>query len=374
MKHLKTMYTNMTRSAAYALVAITALTTLTGCPETQGTFTPPPALTFANVSSSAGTAAVGEVVDVNWAFNNEELLVAQRARLISLTFAGLSATDFVELPVTDRFLDFEYFGPRMVEIVADDADGVADTVTFEIRPDEQPFMRATVRNGVNGYPRLGATTTRSRTINFHQFFGAFDPKNNANGVLDDIVPFGLSTGVPFRGLSFSPNESVAFDLRQGSSYPLQSILDPTIGVANTVVYGGGFSYDGTVFNIKTADGNVEGRRGTTQFEAIYMTVVLQVFETINPVIVDVQLGNVAQGMVVSMNSYGMGGTGFGTAVLNPASDLLNNGTISGNIKGSTLGMPVTDINGNIFDAFVAVDTIEFNMPYLRDDDLQARLF
>ncbi len=357
-----------------ASIYAVAVFALPGCPENRGSFTPAPQLRFAGVTSSAGTAEIGELVQVEWNFENEELLTAQRARLINLSFEGLSALEFIELPLEERFLDFEYFGPCMLEIVCDDEFGEADRVAFEIRPDETPFLQATVRNGVNGYPRLGTSTQRERTIDFQQFFGAFDPAGNPNGLLDDIAQLALPTGLPFRALSFSPNESEAFDLRQGSAYPLLSALDPTLGVANAVLYGGGFSYDGEIFDVKTADGNVEGTRGATSYEKIFLCVVLQVFKEIPPVIVDIQLGNLSQGAVVSLTNYGIGGRSVGSSQFLVNSNLNQNGDISGSIKGTVLGLPVTDLFGSIFTAFVQVDNISFSMPFLRDDQLDTRLF
>lgn len=371
---MKMMLDSLKGYALYGAMGVTMVAALTGCPENQGTFTPPPTLKFASVASTAAAAEINETVVVSWEYENENLLVAQRARLISLTFFGLSATEFTELPVNERSLNFQFAGPCMVELVCDDANGVEDTISFEVLTDEKPFMFATVRNGTNGYPRLGATTTRSRTIFFHQFFGAFDPKSNANGRLDDIFALGLPTSTPFRGLSFSPKETENFDFRQGSAYPLLSNLDPLLGVANSVVYAGGFSYDGSVFEVKTDDGLIEGRRLVTTFEAIFMTIVLQTFETIAPVVVDIQLGNVNQGMVASLTNYGMGGRSVNSVNIVPSTNLETNGEITGSIKSAVLGMPVTDAFENIFDAFVEVQNIEFSMPFLRDDDLQSRLF
>jgi hypothetical protein len=369
-----------------------------GCPPNEGTFTPAPELRFTNLSLSQSRAVAGDEITITWDFENADLLKAQSIQGFSLVLQGLVPTEPVPLDNNVRSFTFQFTGPITVVLTAEDEDTIddettnADNVAFDILLDERSFFVLDFRpvntaDEVPGappadspnYPRLGANDFRTHEIRFSQFVGFFDRPSVANGVIDALTPF-LATDSAFRALSLSVNESANFNMAQGSGYQLFSV--PALGAANAYVFGGAISYEGESIPIKTDDDpEFAGKRGgVIIFEPVFMALSLLVgFQNATVDIVDIQIGNLAQGFVATLNTGTLNNGGDllrgiqGTANISFTNNGNNIGTISGLIKGAHVGFGVTTVGGDIFDAIINIVNAEWSMPFLFDTDFGGRL-
>lgn len=387
----------MTMRSIRGVAGCILLILVMGCPPNQGSFTPPPELRFTNVTLTQSRAVAGDEITITWDFENASLLRGQSIQGFSLVLQGLVPTQPVPLDNNVRSFTFEFTGPITVVLTAEDEDTIdddstADKVAFDIVLDERSFFvlnfhplntadlvpGAPAADSPN-YPRLGANDFRSHELRFSQFVGFFDRPSVANGVIDALTPF-LSTGSAFRALSLSVNESANFNMAQGSGYQLASV--PGLGAANAYVFGGAIAYAGESIPIKANDDpEFEGKRGGfIIFEPVFMAISLLVgFQNGTVDVVDIQLGNLAQGFVATLNTGQLNNGGDlvrdidGSLTVNFTNNGNNVGTISGSIKDAKVGFGVTTVGGNIFDSIIQIVSADWSMPFLFDTDLGGRL-
>jgi hypothetical protein len=357
---------------------------------------PPPELKFSNVTVSKSRAAPGDRVIVSWDFENADLLKSQKIRFMSLTLEGIS-TQEQQMDLSLRSGSLTFRGPVTIELSAQSQDGGKDAVAFDIRLDRTFSFTANVSAVTStGYPRLGyAANETSRDISFTTFVGFFDPDNTQsggaapNGEIDQLGSNPLAAALlprdlPFRGLSRSPNEAQHFDLGQGRAYPIlaNNFLQSPAGTpflgrqtkADAMIFGGALGYDGSVFPVK--DGTeqvVEGRRGANQYEPIFMAVAFRSRPDGTLVVSEIQLGNLAQGLVTTLFTVdsltldanharylSQAQVGYG-----PQQPYV----ISGSILEAQVGLPVTSTEGDIFDTYVKIGKVAWRMPFVADSDV-----
>lgn len=97
-------------------------------------------------------------------------------------------------------------------------------------------------------------------------------------------------------------------------------------------------------------------------------------------LLEIAAGNLNQGLVLPL--------AFGLLQLSPPSarfvdldsatldfdtDGTENGILEGSLKSSRVGFPITTAQGDIFDTFVNIDSIQFRTPFLLDKDFAGRL-
>lgn len=300
----------------------------------------------------------------------------------------------------ERSFKFEFGGPITIVLMAEDEDTIdddtkmADVVAFDILLDEDAFFELDFRPVNTGtevpgapaaesysYPRLGASGFTTHTLRFSQFVGFFDRPGEENGVIDELEPF-LDTGSAFRALSTSVKENDFFLMKQGSAYQLLSASVPSLGVSNAYVFGGAIAYDGQEIPIKAQDDSEFGGKhgGVLTFEPVFMSIVLEHgFKSDLSTIVDIQLGNLAQGFVATLYTGTLNNGGEllrgieGTVDISSTTDGESPGTIAGTIKGATVGFGVTRSNEDIFDSIIHIENVGWSMPFLFDTDLNSRL-
>jgi hypothetical protein len=151
-----------------------------------------------------------------------------------------------------------------------------------------------------------------------------------------------------------------------------------------MVFGGAIGYEGEVFPIKGPQGEFLGRRGRGfVFEPIFMTLSFLIDFSVTPrnvQIAEVSVGNLSQGLITPVV--------FGELLLSPPAarfvdvqgasvDFTTDGTqtdvFAGFIKAAQMGLPITTINGDVFDTFVSAESITWHMPFLFDTDLGDRV-
>ena len=386
------------KSVAYSFVLIALSTQLLGCPPNE--FTPDPVLKFTNITVSQSRAQVGDMIEISWDYEAPELLKSQFAQGISLLLNGLSLTAPVDFDLNVRSLTFPFTGPVTVVLVAEneqtfeDDTVTADSVAFDILLDEASFFELTyqpvdIATQVPGapssrsfdFPRLGAENFSAQLLKFSQFVGFFDRPSQANGVVDALTPF-LDEKESFRALSRNVMESLDFSMVQGSAYQPQSQFEPLFGLSNAYVFGGAIAYSGEAIPIKADDDEeFAGRRaGSLVFEPVFMAITLLVgFQTQLYDIVDIQLGNLSQGFVATLNTGTLNNGGElvrgidGTVSIDSDSNGETNGTIFGTIKDAHIGFGVTTVNSDIFDSIIRIISADWSMPFLFDTDLAGRL-
>lgn len=357
---------------------------------------PPRELKFSNVTVSKSRASPGEAVVVSWDYENADLLKAQRIRFMSLTLQGIS-TQEQQMELGRRTGSLTFRGPVTVELSAQSQDGGKDSVAFDIRLDRSYSFTANVAAVTNtAYPRLGyAANETSRDISFTSFVGFFDPDDSQsggarpNGEIDQfasnpVAAALLPRDLPFRGLSRSPDEAHHFDLGQGRAYPIlaNNFLQSPQGTpflgrqtkADAMIFGGALGYDGSVFPVK--DGTeqvVEGRRRANQYEPIFMAIAFRSRPDGSLVVCEIQLGNLAQGLVTTLftvdsitldanHARYMTSPQVGYGAQQPY-------VISGSILEAQVGLPVTSSEGEIFDTYVKIGKVTWRMPFVADSDL-----
>lgn len=361
-------------------LALMACVVLCGCPRDQ--------LKYAAVSTSVAAASPGETITIEWAFENENLLVSHSVQAFFLTITGLQQTTPEELNVTDRSFSFEFTTPVTVLLSCKDENGFADQVAFDIRLKEDFAFAATFRSPTDAqYPRLGYDEDGENQVFFSQFLAFFDPPGEENGDVDAVSNILPSDGF-FRGFTTGLQETIGpdgfgrFGFSPGSLYPLVAPTDPSFGQANAMVFGGALAYDGELFPIKADLGEIFGRRGRgLTFEPMFLAIAYRIdFATPSAELLEITAGNLNQGLVLPLV--------FGFLQLSPPSarfvdlegatldfdtDGTETGILEGSIKSSRVGFPITTAQGDIFDTFVNIDSIAFRMPFVFDKDFAGRL-
>ena len=368
------------RTVPFLGLALMGCLVLCGCPQNQ--------LKYAAVSTSAAAASPGETITIEWAFENENLLVSHSVQAFFLTITGLQQTTPEELNVTDRSFSFEFTTPVTVLLSCKDANGFADQVAFDIRLKEDFAFTATFRSPTDTqYPRLGYDENRENQVFFSQFLAFFDPPGEENGDVDAVSNILPSDGF-FRGFTTGLQETIGtdgfgrFGFSPGSLYPLVQPTEPSFGQANAMVFGGALAYDGELFPVKADLGEIFGRRGRgLTFEPMFLAISYRIdFAKPSAELLEITAGNLNQGLVLPLV--------FGLLQLSPPSarfvdlegatldfntDGTETGILEGSIKSSRVGFPITTAQGDIFDTFVNIDSIAFRTPFVFDSDFAGRL-
>lgn len=359
---------------------LTACVFLCGCPRDQ--------LKYSNVALSAATASPGETVTIEWTFENENLLVSHSVQAFFLTITGLQQTDPEELNISDRSFSFQFTTPVTVLLSCKDENGFADQVAFDIRLKEDFVFTATFRSPTDiEYPRLGYDENRENRVLFSQFLAFFDPPGEENGDVDAVSNFLPPDGF-FRGFTTGLQETIGqdgfgrFGFSPGSLYPLVIPTDPNFGQANAMVFGGALAYDGELFPIKADEGEIFGRRGRgLTFEPMFLAIAYRIdFAKPSAELLEIAAGNLNQGLVLplafgflQLSPPGARFVDLEGATLDFDTDGTETGILEGSIKSSRVGFPITTADGDIFDTFVNIDSIEFRTPFVFDKDFAGRL-
>ena len=372
------------RSIFTALGCAFAMAALSGCPS---------GLKLNNVSVSASEVAPGEVVSIEWAYDNAGELRRQTIQPFFLSAIGILPGQLQELETGAREFSFQFTAPVTVALIAENQNGPTDGIALDFQLKEDFALKATVRALTDReYPRLGYPTgATSYEINFSQFVAFFDPPKDANGVIDEFSPI-IGNDFFFRAFTSNPQEVFnaelglgQFNALQGAAYPFVVPSQPDLSPqANAMIFGGAIGYEGEVFPVKAPEGEFFGRRGRGfVFEPIFMTMAFLINFEKNPPqveITEVTVGNLSQGLIAPVV--------FGDLIFSPTNsrfvdvdgatvDFSTDGTqtdvISGFIKAAQMGIPITTTGGDIFDTFAALENITWRMPFLFDNDLEDRV-
>jgi len=378
---------------------------LTGCPRPQ------PPFQLINVSVDNPYANIGETVTLSWDYENPDLLQGQRFDRIKLLFQGVSQPIQQELSLNDRSASFEFTGPVTLYLEALSTSGNFSNIAVDVRFDNSFNLSATIETVEPNYPRLGYTKEASYSNNqgneiwqnnlvFSQFAGIYDI--NGNGIIDALAnnqstASFLPAGQAFRGVSFSEFETdqgdfgLGFGFRQGSAFspldidflsdlPPAAVGDPNFVFGNQtdgIIFGGAMSYNGETVTLKTPEGEIEARTNiTSNFEAIFMAIDIRSDNNGAPYIADLHLGNLTQGLIVSVYQ------GLVTPVLPqsiigdynndysfPDPNNSNTGIITGDIKGAFISEDKTKANGDLVFIGLAINTVDWQVPFYSDEEL-----
>lgn len=399
--------------SAVAVALVSALVFAAGCNDEVGGVPPNRVardLAFKKVSSSATTAQVGDQITVSWTYNNDSLLTAQRFQVLGLTIQGISSQS-QNLPGSQRSITFPFGGPVTVVITAQQGQRAIDAA-FDIALDSQyGFTISGITESQPGFPRLGqrvlvsTVNGRRRTrvdptpfdIKFSHFFSIYEVPD-ANGLEDGVID-GLQTpdlvrtmppAQSFFGHSFRVEEVQNFGFRLGSGFP---VLEPGYLLTNdggqffgqhttadAVAFAGKIVYDGEA--VRDRKTGLRYRRNVALFEPVFCTVDLR--SDANGVlhVADVDLGNVNQGLVLSVfhgetpfRALGTTDIGYDVPSLGAV------GELGGSIKGSSLGFGVTLRDGTILTSnlggvevpgvYAGVASIDWVTPFFPDTDLSG---
>lgn len=354
-------------------------------------------LRFRNVTLDRYHDGAREMITIGWAYDNEDLLSAQTMTRYNLVIRGLQF-DEVDLNISDRGVTFPFTVPLTVQLTAYEEKDIADIVAFDIRADESYYFTAEIScpyGSDPNYPRLGWNNRdRANRIQFSQFVAFFDPPENENGAIDELVTALLPSDTVFRALTSDVYEHCCdefgmgyFPSKQGSAYPCTDPWCLYQTRSNVIIFGGAIAYDGEIIDVKGAG---QGRRGTGMtFEPIFMAITLRIgwLAEVED-ITEVQLGNLNQGLILPLfagqepwyctrdileydcSDWQISGDIVGGQIYNSGP-----GYIRGFIKSGLVGLPITPLTygGNVIDACAVLETVEWDMPLARDDDLLGRL-
>ena len=362
---------------------------LAGCNE-QNEFEPFRVKAF---SCNKVRASIDETLTLNWDYGRPELLKMQKLRFQRLHLSGI-AQDIVDLDLDQRSFTFTFNGPITVEVQA-----TVDEVT-----EEQPFaptfsaaltvntlrdlfLRATFQSGSDtpnspylGYPQDNQTELLNEpvTVEFTQFAGFFD--DNGNGRIDPLVQFMPGTEA-FRALSTTGKEEEDYGFREGPSFPFQLFSTPILGRTNGMIYAGAIVMNGQDLPYKADDADGIGRvsvntgQGSTTaaltFDPIFVGIPL--LEAGQLTMADIQLGNLNQKLIATVFTNELQTAASTLGSINALT--VNRATRSavGNIKGAVVGITVSPEEGDVFDAIVNIESLEWETEYMRDQDLMQVL-
>ena len=353
-------------------------------------------LRFSSVNVNRYQSVVSEVIEISWEYENEDLLTAQKMNRYHLVLRGLEG-DETDIDPSNRSITFPFTIPVTVVLNAYDDEGLADAVAFDINTEENYYFRVDLNSPSDcdpGYPRMGFDNAqRKKQMVFSQFVAFFDPPEAENALVDELVSDFLPTGSFFRAFSSNAYEECCDELglgyfksEQGSAYPCTDGWCLGQTHANAMIFGGAIAYDGDIFDVK---GVGQGRQGAEMlFEPVFMAIALRIGWVADiEDVAEIQIGNLSQGLIVPLiageepwyhtryiNTYNFAWEIQGVIDGGQVYDT-GPGTIEGYIKTGLLGWPITPLGyfGDVIDACVEIENVEFSMPLARDDDLLGRL-
>ncbi len=388
------------------LLAGTSLTMLPAADCNPGNSSPPPAvLRIKDLTVSKSKAHVGDSITITWDVDDPADDKHTTITFLSPVLGGIDNQHTVSNDPSTRSVCFKFEGPVTVEIAVDDGMGHSDRVAFDVRLDDGYFFEADVTGmrkylGDSGfawapetqYPNLHYPAgSNSKHLVFSNFAGIYDnpPPAAENGVIDALVSPLAPAGLPFRADSTSGKEP-GFGMEQGSSYPsLQpAFLETPIGQqflgtsrSDSVVFGGAVAYDGEVVDVKSGnEGAIAGYRGSTSYEAIFLELVYRTDAAGHAFLADALLGNLNQGLVLSImeptdisleTGCFVGGQGSLDACPSQTatygSDASGQLVVSGSLD-AQLGWSVQTADGDLFWPHVHVSKLTYRMPFYEDND------
>ena len=382
------------------LIMLASLLMLGGCECQTGATTSRPSFSVTALSVNKTAARIGDRITVRWGYNSGARLGGQTLQLLKLNPAGVVG-DPINLPTGDRSYSFRFEGPVTIYLLAKETTGKVTTAAMDIKLDSKyAFRMKGVRQSHNGYPRIGMPTSGRGPIDieFTHFFGIYDGSapNSEDGIVDGLQVPELASVMPsnesFFGHSFSVEERDHFKFRLGSAFPVlePGFLNTVEGgqflgsrlQSNMVVFAGKIAYDGTETKDKKTGQTY--RKNATVFESMFAAIDIRTDAKFRMFVSEITLGNVPQGLTVSVF--------HGETLFREKGQVLPNtaffipqwgqiGEISGAIKGSRLGFGVTTQNGTILTTplggvdvpgvYVEIGNIEWLVPHHHDSDLSG---
>lgn len=350
-------------------VVLLLLLLLLGCVEEFG---------INNFKASPTEVELGTYYSLNWSYQDETKLAKQKLVFLKLTFAGIESEE-IALERLSRQRAFIFEGPLTILLVATDNNNKEHKASITVRQKQDFHFTVTTTNLTDPrYPYLGGpltggggcsppTLSSSAKLTFTRFCGFFDA--DENGLIDDLVQL-IPRGSAFRALSTCVAESNDFCKKEGSNYPAKAYKHPELGFANAIIFGGAIITDGEEVCIKEKDKpEYCYRKNVTRYHPVFMAIVLYWAPITNlSNFVDIQLGNLDQGLIVNLFFNEVAHL---TGVSESSFDYQNVGSpagvISGQIKEAKLAWPITFRNGGMADVLVEVKDADFEMPFLPDN-------
>ena len=325
-------------------------------------------------------AELGQAVTISWSYQGEDQLENQKLLFLKSTFTGIEEEE-ISLSNSRRSYSFNLEGTREIILVAE-AEEKTDQASITIYLKQDFYFRLRASNNPDPlYPYLGypmvisnggncapssSSYINSVDIEFTDFFAFYDEPEN--GIVDDLAGV-LPNDSFFRALSMSVYESEDFSLREGSLYPSAVFMDPSVGNSNVILFGGKIITDGEEHTFKTKNGEGSSRLGVDDYQQIFIAIVLRIGFTAEVVdIVDIQMGNLNQGLVTTLNYNDLGSmTSISSGFYKWKNIGTLEGSMEGNIKQAILGYPITKTDGTILNVFVNLSNIQFYMAMLPDN-------
>ena len=250
-------------------------------------------------------------------------------------------------------------------------DGSSDAVSFEWGAPHPDHLTIHIESTfLPAYPRFPFVdlVEPGGVFTFHQCTAVYDPPGDRTHVIEAIpncAGSGLTEGTPFRLFSLSPKESEGFAPVGGRTYVHAN--NEFVPEANAYVFGQGLHYSGQGGPVATVTDLASGKqipavRTASGYECIFVAVPLSIdFSTSSVRVLDVVIGNTAQGLVIT-HAGPTGAVSF-TDTLGGTKD----GFIEGSIEKLSLSRAVTPISGSDFTARMDLSLVEFSMPLFTDD-------
>jgi len=340
---------------------------------------------IASFGASRLKAEPGDSITLRWTYQEEDQLEHQKLKFLTLTFTGIEEEE-ISLGTTQREYEFSFAGPIDIMLVATAEEG-GDQAALTIQQIQDFYLHMNVSNSDPLRPDLGygwstssgggcsgaaRAYSGSQHLEFTKFFAFYDDQENH--VVDDVAGL-LPSDKFFRALSVKPVETAHFGMEEGSAYPWNVYGNIDGGVSNTVLFGGVIVTDGEGLGYKAKEGEGTARRGVTEYQRVFVAIVLWIdFSAQTGNVIDVQLGNLDQGLVVTA-AYNLLGssTSVGARQFSYYGVGTSSGTMKGWIKNAVLGRTITRASGDIESVFVDARAIEFNMPMLPDTKIDQFL-
>ncbi len=381
MQHRALSIRNLLRLPALGL-ALLCLGGADDCDQTEPT-PQAPELEITSITVDHAHAQPGDLVTLQWELKDAQLLDSTRVAWISTTLQGLATPYETYTDRSMRSLSFTFRGPVTVELFVQDRDGGGDSVSFDVRYDEQYHLTAELENTDVRYPDVGGRPGEQiRSIDFANIAAFEDPSGARDGLITVLADplYQMPTSLDFLAASTRVEENTRFGMTQGSRYPLVTTTFTSTGApfrygqsTDLIVFGGAVAYSGEVFDVKSPEGYIEGARLVTHYEPIFLELVYIRDASGNLWLADALLGNLDQGLVVSIAHGDTADTSLFTGCTlgcgpgQSGAARIANGMVAGSVE-AVLAWSVHTTSGELVWPHVALRKLSFEMPLFRDDD------
>jgi hypothetical protein len=224
-----------------------------------------------------------------------------------------------------------------------------------------------------------------------------------NQIIDSLSSM-LSTSDSFRAFTSDPAEHPVdgeyfrvfpvkvgyFGMHEGCSYPALESGTPAdmTGMrinANVIIYGAALVPDGALgdpYNVEDPEGEMSAftTYDVTGVQPVFIAIPMYFPERffpragIQPIILDIQTGNLKQGLICGINNDGVsketGIDSLSYSSWNWQVDGKPSDYIEGYIKAATVGSEITLFSGDTAHVFVIVGDITFKVPFYPDDKIE----